>query len=99
MVLFELAQKIGVEVVEDDFTPFDMYVAEEAFISGTSGSIAPVRSLNGRKIGDALPGDVTLELMQAWNKLIGMDCIAQSIRHLSDNESKELLSAWDERNR
>jgi branched-chain amino acid aminotransferase len=99
MVLFELAQKIGVEVVEDDFTPFDMYAAEEAFISGTSGSIAPVRSLNGRKIGDALPGDVTLKLMQAWNELIGMDCIAQSIRHLSDNESKELLSTWEERQR
>jgi hypothetical protein len=31
--------------------------------------------------------------------LIGMDCIAQSIRHLSDNESKELLSTWEERQR
>ena len=99
MVLFELAEKLGIEVVEDDFTAFDMYAAEEAFISGTSGSIAPVRSLNGSQIGAALPGNITLKLMQAWNELIGMDCIAQSIRHLSDNESKELLSAWEERQR
>ena len=49
MVLFELAEKLGIEVVEDDFTAFDMYAAEEAFISGTSGSIAPVRSLNGSR--------------------------------------------------
>ena len=99
MVLFELAGKLGIEVIEDDFTAFDMYAAEEAFISGTSGSIAPVRSLNGSIIGDALPGAVTLKLMQAWNELVGLDCIAQSIRHLSDNESKELLSAWEERQR
>ncbi|NKB21080.1 MAG: branched-chain amino acid aminotransferase [Alphaproteobacteria bacterium] len=97
MVLFELAAKLGIEVVEDDFTPFDMYAAEEAFISGTSGTVVPVRSLNGTEIGGALPGGVSLRLVQARNDMIGMDCVAQSIRHLGDNESKELLSAWEER--
>ncbi len=97
MVLFELAEKLGIGVVEDDFTPFDMYAAEEAFISGTSGTVVPVNSLNGTKIGGALPGEVSLRLIKAWNEMIGMDCVAQSIRHLGDNESKELLSAWDKR--
>ena len=97
MVLFELAEKLGIEVVEDDFTPFDMYSADEAFISGTSGTVVPVNSLNGTRIGSVLPGDVSLRLIKAWNEMIGMDCVAQSIRHLGDNESKELLAAWDER--
>ncbi|MBK18401.1 MAG: branched-chain amino acid aminotransferase [Rhodospirillaceae bacterium] len=97
LVLFELAAELGIEVVEDDFTPFDMYAAEEAFISGTSGSIVPVSNLNGSQIGDALPGETTLKLMRAFNELLGMDCIAQAIRHLGDNEAKELLSTWEER--
>ncbi len=96
-VVFELAEKLGFEVVEGDFTPFDMYTADEAFLSGTSGSITPVNSLNGKKIGDNLPGPVTLRLIAAWNELVGLDYVAQAIRHLGDNESKDLMAIWEQR--
>ena len=96
-VVFELAAKLGIEVVEGDFTPFDLYNADEAFLSGTSGSITPVRALNGRKIGTDLPGPLTLRLIGAWNELVGLDYVAQSIRHLGDNESKDLMAAWEQR--
>ena len=97
LVLLELAATLGIDVIEDDFTAFDMYTADEAFISGTSGTVVPVRSLNGTNIGEALPGEMSLRLIKAWNEMIGKDCVAQSIRHLGDNESKELLSVWEER--
>jgi len=96
-VVFELAAKLGLEVVEGDFTPFDMYNAEEAFLSGTSGSITPVNVMNGKSIGSDLPGPVTLRLIKAWNELLGYDYVAQAIRHLGDNESKDLLATWEQR--
>jgi branched-chain amino acid aminotransferase len=96
-VVFELAEKLGIEVVEGEFTPFDMYNADEAFLSGTSGSINPVKALNGKTIGSHLPGPVTLKLIVAWNELVGMDYVAQAIRHLGDNESKDLMAAWEQR--
>lgn len=96
-VVLELASELGVEVVEGDFTPFDMYNADEAFLSGTSGSITPVNALNGKKVGDDLPGPQTLALMRAWNDLVGLDYVAQAIRHLGDNEAKDLMAAWEQR--
>ena len=96
-VVFELADKLGIEVVEGEFTPFDMYNADEAFLSGTSGSITPVRNLNGKNIGSGLPGPVTLRLIGAWNELVGYDYVAQAIRHLGDNEAKDLMAAWEQR--
>ena len=95
MVLFEIAKKLDVKVLEDDFTSFDLYSADEAFICGTSGSITPVSKLNGMEIGQSIPGPTTLKLMASWNEVVGIDCVAQSLRHLGDNESKELLSVWE----
>ena len=96
-VVFELAEKLGIEVVEGDFTPFDMYNADEAFLSGSSASITPVSALNGQKVGSALPGPITLDLIRAWNDMVGYDYVAQAIRHLGDNESKDLMAAWEKR--
>lgn len=97
MVVFELAEALGIEAVEGDFTPYDVYNGEEAFLSGTSGTIAPVTSLNAVGIGEALPGPVTMQLIRAWNDLVGLDFIAQALRHLGDNERGPALAEWDRR--
>ncbi len=97
LVVFELARDLGIEVVEGDFTPYDVYNAEEAFLSGTSGTIAPVTSLNAVGVGDALPGPVTMRLIRAWNDLVGLDFIAQALRHLGDNERATALAEWERR--
>lgn len=94
-VLFEVAQSLGVAVVEGQFTPFDVYSADEAFLTGTSGSITPVSSLNGIAPKAGIPGPVTLRLIEAWINLVGIDYVAQALRHLSDNEAKEALARWE----
>lgn len=96
-VVFELAEAQGLEVVEGDFTPYDVYNAEEAFTSGTSATILPVGSLNGAAFDGGVPGPVTLRLIRAWNDLIGSDYVAQAMMQLGDNERKSYLAAWDER--
>ncbi len=95
--VLSLTRKLGLELVEGDFTPYDVYNADEAFLTGTSGSIEPVRDLNGVAIGDAIPGPVTGRLMTEWNELVGIDVVAQALRHLAGEESERLLMKWENR--
>lgn len=97
MVIFELARDLGIEVVEGDFTPYDVYNADEAFLAGTSGTIVPAISLNASAIGGEPPGPVTLRLIQAWNEMAGVDFVAQALRHLGDNEREPALAEWARR--
>src|SRR5918911_864207 len=66
--ILPLAIDLGIKVVEGDFTPYDLYNAEEAFLAGTSPTIVPIKTVNGAKIGKGVPGPVTLRLIAAWNK-------------------------------
>ena len=93
-VVFELAATLGMEVVEGDFTAYDVYTADEAFVSGTSPSIVPARSLNGSAIGGDLPGPHTLRLIRAFSELVGIDYVEQAIRNLGDNRAADLAERW-----
>ncbi len=96
--VIELAHELGIEVVEDAFAPYDVYTADEAFLSGTSGTMLPARSLNGSAIGDGTtPGPVTMRLIRAWNEMVGMDFVAQALGHLGDNERGPALAEWERR--
>ncbi|MBM4260975.1 MAG: branched-chain amino acid aminotransferase [Deltaproteobacteria bacterium] len=94
VAVFELAAQLGIEIVEDEFTPFDLYTAEEAFLASTSPTIVPVRSVNGAKIGKGAPGPMTLRLIAAWNKMVGMDMVDQSLSHLDQDERDRLAALW-----
>jgi branched-chain amino acid aminotransferase len=90
-----LAATLGIEVAKGDFTPYDVYNAEEAFISGTSYNLMPVASLNGVSPAAGAPGPVTLRIFRAWNDMVGYDTVAQSIRHLGDNERAARIAEWE----
>jgi branched-chain amino acid aminotransferase len=93
-VIFDLAKQLGVEVVEGNYTPFDLYNAEEAFLASTSPTMIPVKTVNGAKIGKGAPGPVTLRLIGAWNKMVGMDIVDQALSHLDKQERDRLLGLW-----
>lgn len=61
--VMELAREAGYTVEETFLTPFDVYVADEAFLTGTAAEVIPMVSLDTRPIGDGLPGPVTRDLM------------------------------------
>ena len=51
--------------------------------SSTSFCLCPVRSVNGRRVGDGtIPGPVTQELLTAYSELVGLDIVAQYLAHL-----------------
>jgi branched-chain amino acid aminotransferase len=93
-VIFDLAKQLGVEIVEGNYTPYDLYNAEEAFLASTSPTFVPVRTVNGAKIGKGAPGPVTVRLIAAWNKMVGMDIVDQALSHLDEQERDRLLGLW-----
>ncbi len=61
-VVLELAAGAGIPHETGDYSLTELYNADEMFVTGTMGGIAPVISLDGRTIGTGKPGPVTLQL-------------------------------------
>jgi len=93
-LIFDLATQLGVEIVEGDYTPYDLYNAEEAFLASTSPTFVPVRTVNGAKIGKGAPGPETVRLIAAWNKMVGIDIVDQALSHVDKQERDRLLGLW-----
>lgn len=68
-VVMELAAKKGIQVREYLMTRYDVYIADECFLTGTAAEIIPVVKIDGRVIGNGKPGKVTLELLQWYRDL------------------------------
>jgi branched-chain amino acid aminotransferase len=64
----ELAQDEGFPFEEKRLTLFDVYSADEVFMTGTAAEIAPIVEVDGREIGDGTPGGITKQLMSAFEK-------------------------------
>jgi branched-chain amino acid aminotransferase len=58
-VVLELAASAGIAWQTGDYTLPQLYTADEAFVTGTMGGLAPVASVDGRRIGTGPPGPVT----------------------------------------
>ena len=61
-----LTRNMGVPVVESKFPLDDLYLADEAFLTGTAAEVTPVREVDGRVIGPGHPGPVTKKLQAAF---------------------------------
>jgi branched-chain amino acid aminotransferase len=77
----ELIRKKGMTVVEGELQLYDLYTADEAFVTTTSYCVMPVGNLNGSPIGKAVPGPTTRRVMDAWIEMCGMDYVAQMRTH------------------
>ena len=69
--VLELAAAAGLQTEEAILTRFDLYTAEECFITGSGAELMPVTAVDGRSIGNGKPGPVTGRLTAAFRKLIG----------------------------
>ena len=68
--VMELAAAEGIETVVSRFTPFDLYNADEVFLTSTAGGIFAVREVDGRTIGRGGPGPITQMLNQKYLELL-----------------------------
>lgn len=66
----QLATERKIKVVQERFTRDDLYLADEAFFTGTAAEVTPIREVDGRVIGKGEPGPVTLELQKAFFDIV-----------------------------
>jgi branched-chain amino acid aminotransferase len=65
-----IARAAGLPVVERNLTRFDLYVADECFLTGTGAEVIPVTQIDSRKIGDGKVGKVTKGLMEGFHRKV-----------------------------
>ena len=68
-VVFALASAAGIPISEPDITRYDLWTADECFLTGTAAEIIPVVTLDRRDIGDGKPGPMTKQLMTRFHEL------------------------------
>lgn len=61
-----LAEDIGLKVVERRITRDEVYIADEAFFTGTAAEVTPIRELDGREIGNGGRGPITEQLQSMY---------------------------------
>lgn len=67
--IIEVATSLGYRVTERSLTRYDIYTADECFLTGTAAEVIPVIALDRRQIGTGKPGEVTQKLIVAFREL------------------------------
>jgi branched-chain amino acid aminotransferase len=65
-----IARGLGLEVIQERFTRDELYLADEAFFSGTAAEITPVREVDNRRIGKGRPGPITKKIQNIFFKAV-----------------------------
>ncbi|MDP9292514.1 MAG: branched-chain-amino-acid transaminase [Verrucomicrobiota bacterium] len=68
-VVFDLAAEFGIPISEPQLTRYDLYVADECFLTGTAAEIIPMVRLDDRQIGNGKPGPITGRLIARFREL------------------------------
>ncbi len=68
-VVIDLARQEGLQVGEPNLTRYDLFNADECFLTGSGAEIVPVVKIDGRTIGTGKPGPITLNLVNRYHSL------------------------------
>lgn len=67
--MIQIAKDMGMEVQERNVSVSEYYNADEVFICGTVGEIVPVKMIDGKKIGQQVPGPITVKFAEEYKKM------------------------------
>jgi len=68
--IMDIAHNEGLEVLEERFTRDELYIADEAFFTGTAAEVTPIREVDGRTIGHGKPGTITKKLQSVFFDIV-----------------------------
>jgi branched-chain amino acid aminotransferase len=68
-VVFDIAAEFGIKISEPEVTRHDIYIADEAFLTGTAAEVVPMVKVDGRTIGNGKPGAITLRTIARFREL------------------------------
>ena len=72
--IIEICKRNNIEIFEKDFSLYEVYSADEAFVTGTFGGVASVSEVDGRIIGDEQMGPMTRRLRALYADLLDEEC-------------------------
>ena len=68
--VIEFAHDLGIEIITKPITKDEIYIAEEAFFTGTAAEVTPIRELDDKTIGNGEMGNITKELQKLYFKVV-----------------------------
>lgn len=68
--VFDIARELGVPISENNLTRYDVWNADECFLTGTGAEVIPVVKLDGREIGTGRPGALTQRVLASYRRLV-----------------------------
>ena len=68
--IHRIANDLGYEVHFESMRRDDLYLAEEAFLTGTAAEVVPIASVDDRIVGDGSPGPITLRVQGIYNQAV-----------------------------
>ena len=77
--ILEIARKNKILVHEHVLTRHEVFISDEAFLTGTAAEIIPAVNIDGRQIGDGIPGKLTLKLMKEFKKVTQIEGVKYTI--------------------
>ena len=68
--IFDIAKELNVPIREADMTRYDVWVADECFLTGSGAEVIPVVKLDGREIGTGKPGPITQQVLASFRRRV-----------------------------
>ncbi len=71
--IFAIAQELGIPIREQELTRYDVWIADECFLTGSGAEVIPVVKLDGREIGSGRPGPLTQRVLEAFRRRVRIE--------------------------
>ncbi len=68
-----IAEELGIPWREANMTRYDVWVAEEVFLTGTAAEIVPIVEIDARVIGDGKPGPITAKFLESFHRRVSVE--------------------------
>ena len=72
-MIIEIAKELGISVHEGNLTRYDLWNADEFFLTGTAAEVIPVVELDGRLIGSGKPGEITMKFLKLFKEKVNRE--------------------------
>jgi len=68
--IIKIARDLDIEISETEIARSELTISDEIFLTGTAAEITPVISMDGKKIGNGKPGDITKKMMDEYTDIV-----------------------------
>jgi len=68
--IIKIARNLDIDIIETEIARSELTISDEVFLTGTAAEITPIISIDGKKIGDGKPGDITKKMMDKYTGIV-----------------------------